>query len=77
MVAAGFAFAISLGEFGATVFLARADRPTVPVAIYRCLGQPGPLELGQAMALSTVLMGLTAVVVLLIDRVRVGSLGEF
>ena len=77
VVAAGFAFAISLGEFGATAFLVRADRPTVPVAIYQLLGRPGPLELGQALALSTVLMGLTAVVVLLIDRVRVGTLGEF
>jgi len=39
LVAAGFAFAISLGEFGATVFLARPDRPTLPVAIYRFLGR--------------------------------------
>jgi thiamine transport system permease protein len=77
VVAAGFAFAISLGEFGATAFLVRADRPTVPVAIYQLLGRPGPLELGQALALSTVLMALTAAVVLLIDRVRVGTLGEF
>ena len=77
VVAAGFAFAISLGEFGATAFLVRAERPTVPVAIYELLGRPGPLELGQALALSTVLMGLTAVVVLLVDRVRVGTLGEF
>ncbi len=77
VVAAGFAFAISLGEFGATAFLVRADRPTVPVAIYQLLGRPGPLELGQALALATVLMALTAVVVLLIDRVRVGTLGEF
>ena len=30
LVAAGFAFAISLGEFGATVVIARADAPTVP-----------------------------------------------
>jgi thiamine transport system permease protein len=77
MVSAGFAFAVSLGEFGATVFLVRSDRPTVPVAIYQLLGQPGPIPLGQSMALATVLMLLTAAVVLLIDRVRVGSLGEF
>ena len=77
LVSAGFAFAVSLGEFGATVFLARSDRPTVPIAIYRFLGAPGALNLGQAMALSTLLMGLTGAVVLLIDRVRVGSLGEF
>jgi thiamine transport system permease protein len=76
-VAAGFAFAVSLGEFGATVFLVRADRPTVPVAIYRLLGQPGPIELAQALALATLLMVVTAAVVLVIDRVRVGSLGEF
>lgn len=75
--AAGFAFAVSLGEFGATVFLARADRPTIPVAIYRFLGRPGPLQFGQAMALSTILMALTVVVILLIDRVRPAGASEF
>ena len=59
-VAAGFAFAISLGEFGATVFVARADWPTVPVAIFRFLGRPGAVNAGQAAALSVVLMALTA-----------------
>ena len=77
LVSAGFAFAISLGEFGATVFLARPDRPTVPVAIYRFLGRPGAVNLGQGMVLATLLMAVTATVVLLIDRVRVGQLGEF
>ena len=75
--AAGFAFAVSLGEFGATVFLARPDRPTLPIAIYRFLGQPGPSNFGQAMALSTILMALTVVVVLAIDRWRVRGAGEF
>jgi thiamine transport system permease protein len=75
--AAGFAFAVSLGEFGATIFLARADWPTLPLAIYRFLGQPGPGNFGQAMALATILMGLTVVVMLLIDRWRVGAFGEF
>jgi thiamine transport system permease protein len=75
--AAGFAFAVSLGEFGATVFLARADWPTLPIAIFRFLGQPGPGNFGQAMALSTILMALTVVVVLAIDRWRVGAVGEF
>jgi thiamine transport system permease protein len=68
-VAAGFAFAISLGEFGATVFVARADWPTVPVAIFRFLGRPGAVNAGQAAALSVVLMLLTAVSVLVADRV--------
>ena len=49
-VASGFAFAISLGEFGATVFLARPDRPTLPVAIFRFLGRPGELNLATAYA---------------------------
>jgi len=75
--AAGFAFAVSLGEFGATSFLVRADWPTIPIAIARFLGQPGPGNFGQAMALSTILMVLTVVVVMLIDRWRVGAAGGF
>jgi thiamine transport system permease protein len=70
LVAAGFAFAISLGEFGATTVIARADAPTVPVAISRLLGRPGSLNAGQAFALSTILMVLTASAVLLVDRWR-------
>jgi thiamine transport system permease protein len=69
-VAAGFAFAISLGEFGATTVIARADSPTVPVAIDRLLGRPGSLTASMAFALSTVLMAMTAVAVVLADRVR-------
>ena len=44
LVAAGFAFAISLGEFGATTVIARADAPTVPVTIARLLGRPGAAQ---------------------------------
>ena len=40
-LAVGFAFAASLGEFGATSFLARPDRPTLPVVIFRLIGRPG------------------------------------
>ncbi len=74
-VAAGFAFAISLGEFGATVFLARPDRPTLPVAIYRFLGRPGELNAAEAYALAVVLMAVTAVSVFLVERVRVRRAG--
>jgi thiamine transport system permease protein len=76
-VAAGFAFAISLGEFGATVFLARPDRPTLPVAIFRFLGRPGELNVAQAYALAVVLMVVTVVSVLLVERVRVRRGGWF
>ncbi len=41
LVGGGFAFAISLGEFGATSVLARTDTPTVTMAIGRFLGRPG------------------------------------
>jgi thiamine transport system permease protein len=76
-VAAGFAFAISLGEFGATVFLARPDRPTLPVAIFRFLGRPGELNVAQANALAVVLMVVTVVAVLLVERVRLRRGGWF
>jgi len=74
-VAAGFAFAISLGEFGATVFLARPDSPTLPVAIFRFLGRPGELNLAQAYALATILMVVTAISVLVVERAGRRPLG--
>ena len=77
LVAAGFAFAISLGEFGATVFIVRPDAPTLPVLVYRLLGQPGPQNFGGAMAASVILMALTLVAILGIERFRVGSVGTF
>jgi len=77
MVGAGFAFAISLGEFGATAFIARPDRPTLPVVVFRLLGQPGVENFGAAMAASTILMVLTLGAVLAIERLRAGELGTF
>jgi len=70
VVALGFAMAISLGEFGATVFLARPDLPTLPVLIERLLGRPGASNTGQAMAASTLLMLLTVVLVSAGERLR-------
>lgn len=58
-VAAVFAFAVSMGEFGATSFIARPYTPTMPVAIFRFLSQPGELNYGQAMAMSSMLMLVT------------------
>jgi thiamine transport system permease protein len=77
LVAAGFAFAIAVGEFGASVFVVRAQLPTMPVAIFRLLGRPGVANFGQAMALSTLLMAVTASAIVLIDRLRVGQVGRF
>jgi len=70
--AAAIAFAVALGEFGATVFVARADWPTLPVAIFRFLGRPGAENVGQAMALAVTLAGLTVAVALGAARARAG-----
>jgi thiamine transport system permease protein len=77
LVAAGFAFAISLGEFGATIFIVRPNQPTLPVLVFRLLGQPGPLNFGGAMAASVILMVLTALAILGIERFRAGTVGSF
>jgi thiamine transport system permease protein len=76
LAAAGFAFACSLGEFGATSFLVRDDRPTLPVVIFRLIGHPGDLNFGMALAGSVVLGGTTALVMLLVERLRVPSVGS-
>jgi thiamine transport system permease protein len=67
-VAAGFAFAIALGEFGATVFVARAEQPTLPVAIFRFLGRPGEANQGLAASLAVVLAGITVCAALAAER---------
>jgi thiamine transport system permease protein len=55
VVGAGMAFAVSLGEFGATSFLARRSGRTVPLVIADLLGRPGAANVGQAQALAVVL----------------------
>jgi thiamine transport system permease protein len=77
LAAAGFAFACSLGEFGATSFLVRDDRPTLPVVIYRLIGAPGALNYDMALAASVVLGATTALVMLVVERLRVLSVGTF
>lgn len=69
LVSAIFAFTISLGEFGATSFLARPEYPTLPVAIYRYLSQPGELNYGQALAMSTILMFVCSLSIFLMDKI--------
>jgi thiamine transport system permease protein len=77
IVAATFAFTISLGEFGATALIARPEFPTIPLMIYRFISQPGALNYGQALALSTILMAVTAAGILAIERLRIADIGEF
>ena len=77
LVGAGFAAAISLGEFGATAFIVRPNVLTLPVAIFRLIGRPGELNFGMAMAMSVILMTVTGVVMVLVERLRPGDIGTF
>ena len=70
LVSAIFALTISLGEFGATTFLTRPEYPTLPIAIYRYISQPGALNYGQALAMSTLLMLVCAGGILIMDHFR-------
>ena len=76
-VGAGFAFVISLGEFGATSLLARPGSATLPLAMFRLLGRPGALNVQGAMLLALLLMVMTVAVVMAIDRYRLPGEGWF
>ncbi|WP_135848839.1 ABC transporter permease [Serinibacter arcticus] len=75
-LAVGFAFAVSLGEFGATSFLSRPDRPTLPVVIFRLLGRPGDGNYGMALAASVVLAVMVGAVMTTAERLRPLGSGE-
>lgn len=77
LVGAIFAFAISMGEFGATSLISRPEYPTMPIVIFRFLSQPGQRNYGQALAMSTLLMVVTGIGFILIERFRYGDVGEF
>ncbi|MFZ1397689.1 MAG: iron ABC transporter permease [Candidatus Promineifilaceae bacterium] len=79
LVASVFAFTVSMGEFGATSFIVRPNSGylTIPIAIERFLGQPGALNFGQALAMSAILMLVTAVGFIAIERFRYADIGEF
>jgi thiamine transport system permease protein len=65
-----FAFTISLGEFGASSFLSNTAMPTIPIAIFRYLSQPGALNYGQALAMSSLLMVVCVAGSVIIERIR-------
>ena len=77
LVGATFAFTISMGEFGASLFIARPASATIPVVIFRLLGQPGALNNGQAMAMSVILLLTCGLGFVLIERVQRAGSGTF
>lgn len=70
LAGAGFAVAVSLGEFGATSFLTRRGQRTLPTEIATALSRPGELSVLRAGALATVLLVASAGLVLAVDRLR-------
>lgn len=69
-LAAGFALATSLGEFGATSFLARPQGPTLPVVVYRLIGSPGAQNQGMGLAAGVVLAVGAAALMLACERLQ-------
>lgn len=76
-VGATFAFTVSMGEFGASLFVAQRESITMPVVIYRLIGDPVLSSYGQALAMSVLLMIVCAIGFIAIERIRVAGMGEF
>ncbi len=76
LVGATFAFTVSMGEFGASLFVTRPQTVTMPVVIYRLLGRPGATY-DQALAMSVLLMAVCAAAFVAIERLRTAGVGEF
>ena len=77
VVGATFAFTVSMGEFGASLFVAQRESVTIPVVIYRLIGDPGLASYQQALAMSVVLMLVCALGFIIIEKLRVVGVGEF
>lgn len=69
-LAAGLSFSVSLGEFGATSFLASPNYQTLPVYIVRLLNRPGADNFGMALAAAVILGAVAALALLLGERIR-------
>lgn len=67
VVATAFATAISLGEVGATTFLTRTGRETVPLAITRLLARAGDIPRAQGFVLATMLALVTGALILAVE----------
>jgi thiamine transport system permease protein len=61
--AIGFALIVGIGEFGAASLLAYGDQATLPTILYALISRPGGQNFGMAMAVCTILILLTFVLV--------------
>jgi thiamine transport system permease protein len=68
LTALGYAAIISVGEFGASSFLAYGSEGTIPTLLFRLIARPGDQNYGMAMAVSAILIVFVWVVMLLLSR---------
>jgi thiamine transport system permease protein len=64
----GYAAIISVGEFGASTFLAYGSEGTIPTLLFRLIARPGEQNYGMAMAVSAFLIAFVWLVMLLLSR---------
>ncbi|MFM8852289.1 MAG: ABC transporter permease, partial [Acidimicrobiaceae bacterium] len=65
--AAAISATVSIGEFGASSFLARRGAETLPVMISRLLSRPGDSQQSQAFALASLLCVFSIAIIFVID----------
>ncbi len=68
LTAAGYAAIISVGEFGASSFLAFGSEGTIPTLLFRLIARPGEQNYGMAMAVSGILIMLCLTLVIWLGR---------
>ena len=74
ITALGYAAIISIGEFGASSFLAYGSEGTMPTLLFRLIARPGEQNYGMAMAVSSLLVTLCFAGVYILERSTVLSL---
>ena len=77
LVGATFAFAVSIGEFGASMLLTRPEMTTMPISIYQSLSQPGDENIGKAIAMAVLLMMVIGTSFVAIEKIRYKGIVSF
>ena len=77
IVGATFAFTVSMGEFGASLFVVRPNTQPCPCDFSVARSSRGQTNYGQALAMSVLLMLVCAVAFIAIERIRTAGTGEF
>lgn len=75
-VAAGFAYVVTLGEFGAASFLVQPGQMTLPVLIGRIMARPGYESAALAAACSVLLIAATVAVIAAVEALRRDGAGQ-